>query len=161
MPTDRNFAYGSNLDWEQMTERCPSASFVGVARLASYRLAFTRWSQKRGCGVADIIPSGDCEVWGVLYEVSDDDMRALDRFEGYLPDEGKVGYRRVNVKVEPAGASDCRTCAITYEVASKGEHFDPSNDYLNHIIAGARHWGLPNDYIQSLSSHLRRERRGH
>ena len=27
------FAYGSNMDWDQMKQRCPSAHFLGVAEL--------------------------------------------------------------------------------------------------------------------------------
>lgn len=35
------FAYRSNMHWDQMRSRCPSARFVGVALLRDFRLAFT------------------------------------------------------------------------------------------------------------------------
>ena len=53
------FAYGSNMLFDQMRERCPSSTFVCAAALDGYRLAFTRKatganSPWRGFGVADI-----------------------------------------------------------------------------------------------------------
>jgi hypothetical protein len=38
------FAYGSNMNWQQMQDRCPSARFFGVALLPDHKLAFTRES---------------------------------------------------------------------------------------------------------------------
>ena len=36
------FAYGSNLNFEQMAYRCPEAMAVGIAKLEGYELAFRR-----------------------------------------------------------------------------------------------------------------------
>jgi gamma-glutamylcyclotransferase (GGCT)/AIG2-like uncharacterized protein YtfP len=78
------FAYGSNLDVAQMKERCPSSDPLGVARLSGYRLAFSRYSRTRGCGVADIVTQAGAEVWGLVYELSESDLTgSLDRYEGY------------------------------------------------------------------------------
>jgi len=41
------FAYGSNMNWTQMAQRCPSARFVSVARLKDHRFAITRQSRRR------------------------------------------------------------------------------------------------------------------
>jgi len=76
------FAYGSNMNWQQMQERCPSARFFGVALLPDHKLAFTRKSIKRGCGVADAVPTQGQKVWGVVYEVTDRDVIKLDKSEG-------------------------------------------------------------------------------
>ena len=51
------FAYGSNLDWAQIRERCPSTEAVSVVAARGYRLAFTRFSTNRQCGAADILPA--------------------------------------------------------------------------------------------------------
>ena len=40
------FAYGSNLDPEQMASRCPSARVAFLARLADHRLDFTYFSTR-------------------------------------------------------------------------------------------------------------------
>ena len=60
------FAYGSNLHWPQMKERCPSARFHCVAKLKDHRLAFTRKSISRDCGVADVVPEQGHDVWRSL-----------------------------------------------------------------------------------------------
>jgi hypothetical protein len=69
------FAYGSNMDVEAMTRRCPRAKPIGVARLARHQLAVMR----EGWLTAVRNPPGD--VHGVLWEVAFADMRALDQYE--------------------------------------------------------------------------------
>ncbi|MBB3178254.1 ABC transporter substrate-binding protein [Variovorax sp. Sphag1AA] len=66
----RYFAYGSNMLHDQIGARCPSQKFICVAELPGYRLAFTRYSPKRQCGVADIVPAPGESVWGALFEMS-------------------------------------------------------------------------------------------
>ena len=79
------FAYGSNMNWEQMKVRCPSARFVGVALLRDHRIAFTRRSVTRGCGVVDVVADVGRRLWGVVYEITDLDVGMLDTSEGYRP----------------------------------------------------------------------------
>ena len=40
MPETLYFAYGSNIDLEQMARRCPVAQVVGPVTLENYELAF-------------------------------------------------------------------------------------------------------------------------
>lgn len=76
------FAYGSNMSDEQIRERCPSHKFVCVAELRDYKLAFTRYSHKRSCGVADVVVAPGESVWGAVFEMPESDMAALDVHEG-------------------------------------------------------------------------------
>lgn len=141
------FAYGSNMSDEQIRERCPSHRFVCVAHLRGYRLAFTRRSEKRGCGVADVVAAEDKSVWGVVFEMTDADLAALDRHEGvHLK---PPAYVRKSVQVL---AGDQSVDAITYEVFAKSssQHV-PNADYLGLITAGARKWGLPQGYQDALA----------
>ena len=48
------FAYGSNLNLEQMAYRCAAAYVVGLAVLKEFRLVFRGFSS--GIGVASILP---------------------------------------------------------------------------------------------------------
>jgi gamma-glutamylcyclotransferase (GGCT)/AIG2-like uncharacterized protein YtfP len=80
------FAYGSNMNWQQMQRRCPSARFVCVARLANYQFGITRHSRLRDCGTANVFLADGNEVWGTVYEVSEAELAILDGFED--------GYRR-------------------------------------------------------------------
>tara|TARA_B100000315_G_scaffold65392_1_gene59359 strand:+ start:3991 stop:4161 length:171 start_codon:yes stop_codon:yes gene_type:complete len=52
------FAYGSNLDNDQMKDRCPSAKDKGTACLKEHRLDFTRHSTRWDCAVADVVKLG-------------------------------------------------------------------------------------------------------
>jgi Gamma-glutamyl cyclotransferase, AIG2-like len=88
------FAYGSNMNWAQMKERCPASCFVGIAVLPDHRLAFTRKSVKRGCGVADALRDTGRKLWSVVYEISDLDIGSLDRSEGYRSGRETNSYCR-------------------------------------------------------------------
>ncbi|KAL9093187.1 MAG: hypothetical protein Q9159_000364 [Coniocarpon cinnabarinum] len=72
------FGYGSNLWREQMSQRCPQSQHLGVARLPRYR-----WFIYRR-GYANIMETGDAsdEVYALVYSLSRDDERRLDRNEG-------------------------------------------------------------------------------
>ena len=86
------FAYGSNMNWDQMRERCPSSRFVGIAVLRDHKLAFTRKSVNRGCGVADVVAEDGAQVWGVVYEIVDLDVGKLDASEGFRPGRDMNSY---------------------------------------------------------------------
>ena len=73
-------AYGSNLNIRQMRMRCPSAKIVGTSEIPDYRLlfkgsmtgAYLTIEQEKGSSVP-------VAVWSV----TEDDERALDRYEGF------------------------------------------------------------------------------
>ncbi len=77
------FAYGSNLDDEQMRARCAGARVVGRAVLPNHALAFGGFSHRWGGAVASVVRAKGASVEGLLYELGDVDLRALDRFEGH------------------------------------------------------------------------------
>ena len=75
------FAYGSNMHVSQMQQRCPSIKRIGKCRLAGFRLVFNYH--------ADIIPAEGCSVHGALWQITEDDEKALDGYEGYPSYYGK------------------------------------------------------------------------
>lgn len=149
----RTFAYGSNLDPDQMAERCPSAAFLHRALLEDFELAFTRWSTRRRCGVADVAPSPGGRVWGVVYEMSEADGRLLDGFEGYVPGRAENWYAPVERTVAIDGDPTRLLDVPTYEVVARSSlRYAPNADYLGHLLRGAAHWGLPDAYQVRLRS---------
>jgi len=76
------FAYGSNLDRDQMLGRCPRATVVGRATLPGFRLMFAGHSPSRGGAVATVARDADGQVQGVLYVLTEADLAELDRCEG-------------------------------------------------------------------------------
>lgn len=137
------FAYGSNLDAEQMRARCPTARGLERARLCDHRLAFTHYATTWRGGAADVVRYAGAAVWGVVYAMGSGDFARLDRFEG--------GYERVSLEVENAGA---RQRVTSYSVRDKGR-FRPHPEYLEKILRWGARWRLPGDYLAEL-----RERSG-
>jgi hypothetical protein len=144
------FAYGSNMYWQQMKERCPSARFVGIAKLKDHRLAFTRISKSRLCGAADVVPALGCEVWGVIYDIEECDFIPLDKAEDYVPGSQENSYNRVQRSVLANGGSE--TLVWTYLAVHEPNPPLPSAHYKGLIVEGARYWKLPPEYIESLES---------
>lgn len=75
------FAYGSNMNLDQMEFRCPAAEVVGNVRLDGYRLTFC--SRNPDSGVATILPQKGSHVDGVLWKITQDCEKSLDHYEGY------------------------------------------------------------------------------
>src|SRR5260221_13150444 len=123
------------MDPLQMASRCPGAVALGRARLAGYELAFVWDSPGWGGGVATVIPSSSREVWGVLWDISDQHVETLDRYEGVAV----RAYTRDHLDVE------------TDEVLVKGQLYlatdtrqkNPSGRYMDAQGRSARAFLLP------------------
>ncbi len=73
-------AYGSNLNVSQMQMRCPDAKILGTANLNGWELLFK--GSKTGSYLT-IERNLDGSVPVVIWEVTERDEKALDRYEGY------------------------------------------------------------------------------
>lgn len=138
------FAYGSNMNWPQMQRRCPSARFVCVGRLTDYHLAITRHSRLRGCGTANVFPATGKEVWGIVYDISDEDLVILDGFED--------GYRREILSIQPWETGRPPLDALIYVTAIEENVPRPNDEYRRLMIEGATHWKLPASYLALLEA---------
>jgi hypothetical protein len=146
------FAYGSNMNWQQMRGRCPSARFVGVALLADHKLAFTRKSVNRGCGVADAVRERGRKIWGVVYKIADLDVGKLDMSEGYRPGREKNSYWRRECLVLLNGDEQRPLTACSYFGDPQPNPPPPNSEYKQLIVSGARHRHLPEDYVRDLEA---------
>ena len=68
------FAYGSNMNSEQMAYRCPGAVTAGHGILWDYALVERKY--------ADIERRPGAWIHGLLWEISEENLRSLDRYEG-------------------------------------------------------------------------------
>ncbi len=75
------FAYGSNLNHEQMCIRCRDSRYIKSAFLEGYKLSFCAAS--RDYGVANIVKKSGSKVPGGIWEISESDEKELDIYEGY------------------------------------------------------------------------------
>jgi gamma-glutamylcyclotransferase len=129
------FAYGSNLNKKQMRERCPDSKPLFRATLPNYKLIFIGWNRQWRGGIASIKVFRGEKVIGAIYEISDADLRKLDKHEGY-----PVEYNRLPVRVfnEDGDAVE----ATTYIKARPAEETRPSPEYLAVLQQGYRDWGV-------------------
>jgi gamma-glutamylcyclotransferase len=96
---------------------------------------FVGWSRKWRGGVASIKPFRGEKVLGAIYEVSEGDLRQLDKYEGH-PDN----YTRVNVTVTDEFGNQIE--AVTYIKIRQLEETPPSTEYLSAIQQGYKDWGI-------------------
>ncbi|MBI4465979.1 MAG: gamma-glutamylcyclotransferase [Acidobacteria bacterium] len=136
------FAYASNMRRAQVEQRAGVPAEEKVARLDNYELNFDKIA-RGGTGTANIVPADGKVVWGVLYRLTQQQLKALDRFEG-VPDH----YRRSEVSVvDEQGA---RIGAQVYLARKVRKGLKPDRLYLQRILQGAEEHRLPADYIEQL-----------
>lgn len=143
------FAYGSNMSSHEMRGVDNDSKFLAIARLQNHRLDFNLYSENRGGGVADIVPSEGAEVWGVVYTITQHGLTELDKKEGVR----KGRYRSVDVEVETDEGELIR--CTSYSVIRKGQSIRPSDSYRDLIIYGAKERGLPEDYVNGIDRYAR------
>jgi cation transport regulator ChaC len=136
------FAYASNMSRTQVEQRAGAPAEERVARLDNYELNFDKVA-RGGTGMANLLPAEGKTVWGVLYRVSEQQMRALDRFEG-VPEH----YRRSEVNVIDADGN--RIGAQVYLARKVRKGLKPDRVYLARILQGAEEHALPAEYIAQL-----------
>ena len=120
-------AYGMNTNREAMAARCPKAKPMGGFYLPDHRLLFR--------GVADFMHDPDMVLPVVLWEITPDCLRALDRLEGYphLYDRRKIN-------------GDW----LIYDMnGSKYDIGKPSSGYYDMIEQGYKDFGLDDWYLRA------------
>ena len=124
-------AYGSNLNLEQMANRCPTAKVVGNSKINGYRLLF------RGAhagAVATIEPFKGESVPVLAWEITPADEAALDRYEGW-----PFLYRKETIKVRLNGKTVQAMVYIMNEGRPLGQ---PSCYYYSTILDGYKSAGF-------------------
>jgi len=132
------FAYGANMDVGAMARRCPRSRPLGAARLMRHRLVAMRE------GWLNVTRDGHATVHGVLWDVALADVAALDRYEGL----GEGLYTKALQGVVGAGGAKR---ALVYFGANNGPGIVRA-DYLEAVIAAARHWDLPAAALAALQA---------
>jgi hypothetical protein len=136
------FAYGSNLLRKRLQVRCPGIAFAGRAAFADHRLTFDKVSAD-GSGKGAFEAAAGETLFGVLWQVPDREMTALDRAEGH-----GSGYERSEIHVMPENGAACDV--LVYRATNVRPGLRPYEWYLALVIAGAMEHGLPDVYIDKL-----------
>jgi gamma-glutamylcyclotransferase (GGCT)/AIG2-like uncharacterized protein YtfP len=141
-----HFAYGSNMSREPMRGRCPGAQPLGPSRLEGWRFVVT---QDR---YASVVPVPGSVVHGILWRLTPRDLAALDAYEDL--DSGLYRARTLAVR---QGAGLRRARVYVGRSATAGR---PLPGYQEDIVAAARDWDFPPEYIAELAGWLPSVERG-
>jgi hypothetical protein len=130
------FAYGSNMDRVAMRQRCPASRPIGVAKLPRHRFLIN------SDGYATVARDPRRTVLGVVWDLALSDVPALDRYESI----GTGLYIKISQPVVlPGGAKR----ALVY-VGRSVKPGQPRPGYLEGVLAAARDWCLPADYLHEI-----------
>ena len=141
MKLKRYFAYGSNMNHEQMMLRCPSAVFLKRARLENHKFVYDGYSKKRNGAVANIIKSSGDIAWGGIFEINADNLKALDYYEGY-----PKAYDKKTIVVKDKENNSCRAIAYFRINQTAGR---PHRDYRACVLKGAVDCSLGDEYVKN------------
>jgi len=140
------FAYGSNMASQRLWRRLPGARHVEVGILRGHQLSF-RKNDSGLSGKCDIELTDNHrdEVIGVVYEISIDDKKTLDRIEGL-----GTGYDEKIVQITTLSGN--LLSSVTYFAIDIDHSLIPYHWYKQHVLRGAIEHGLPADYINKIES---------
>ncbi len=133
------FAYGSNMDEQQMASRCPGSRVVGLCTLDNMRFVLD------SAGVASIVPQVGSRVSGVVWLVTKRDIKSLDRYEGVASGCYRKEHVTVTVNNEPCNA-------LVYISNRDITHAGRRSGYMDKIVKAAKHHRFSWKYIQELQS---------
>ena len=137
------FAYGSNLNHEQMQLRCKDAEYIKNIFLESYKLSFCAVS--RDYGVANVVKKSGSKVPGGLWKISEEDEKVLDDYEGYPNLYSKEYFNTNGEKV------------LFYIIKNDFKYKTPLRRYLNTINQGYIDCNLDREYLKKRLSHYNME----
>ena len=137
------FTYGSNLCSARLEARVGHVHVVATGVLEGHDLRFHKLGRD-GSGKADAYFTGrrSVRVWGAIYDLSPDQKRELDRFEG-------VGSQYDESTVEIGLEGGRRVSAVVYRALASRikDGLVPFDWYLAFVLAGAREHVLPAEYV--------------
>ena len=144
-------AYGSNLHRAQMEYRCPGAKVIAKSQLHDYRLVF----QGNRLGAhANVIPEEGQDVPVVVWEITDQDEKRLDIYEGVAGGYYTKEYLTIEVDGEMKEALIYIMTPHLYGI--------PSDSYLRTIDEGYTDFNFDekilNQAVQHAYAHLPRRK---
>lgn len=154
------FGYGSNLWKDQMLKRCPTSTYLGIARLNGYRWIINNR------GYANVIqPSSNNNdkretdsVWGLVYSLEADDQRNLDINEGvpyaYTKETMTVDYWPSSSGSRPNATADTEEKEMLVYIDRKRTRPDrPRKEYIHRMNMGTKDAvaeGMPLSYVKDV-----------
>ena len=144
-------AYGSNLNVTQMVRRCPGAKPIGTAELEHNTLYF------RGSGSGyylTIEPKIGSRVPVAVWEVTAEDEKALDRYEGYPRFYYKHDFDLAVTLLDSRTTKELRCFAY---IMTEGRDVGlPTPYYMETCIQGYRDFGFDTRILKRTVERMRK-----
>ena len=131
-------AYGSNLNVQQMSYSCPGARVVGISVIKGYELIYK--GSKTGSYLTIEKKKGGI-VPVAVWEVTADDEKRLDAYEGY-----PNFYYKTEMKLQLKGARK-RIKAFVYIMHEERKLGIPSTFYMQTCIEGYHNFSFNLDSL--------------
>ena len=135
-------AYGTNLDPARMGERCPHSPLQSTGWLQGWRLTFGGEDHGIDGALATIVQDPFEQVFVAVYDVTDEDVKELDRWDS--ADTGL--FRKTKVRVSTLNEE---VVAWVY-VLDAFEGGLPAASYLGVLADAAESADAPADYVAAL-----------
>ncbi len=126
-------AYGSNMNLAQMALRCPDSKVILLAMLQGYELQFKFH--------ATIELNPDSEVPVVLWKISEQDEKNLDRYEGF-----PKYYQKEITQFDFKGK---KVDGMVYVMNGNAPLQAPSDGYYETILQGYKAFGLDERFLEN------------
>lgn len=150
------FGYGSNLWLHQMSLRCPTSKYIGVARLSDYRWIIN------SRGYANIVASASSDaVYGLVYSLAPSDEAQLDINEdvphAYTKETMKAQFWASEaaepVDIAIGGTRELAANLLVYIDRYRMVDEAPKQEYIHRMNMGikdALRKGVPEDYVDQV-----------
>ncbi len=130
-------AYGSNLNLEQMANRCPGAKVVGASEIKDYKLTFR--GPDNGC-YATVEPCNGGSVPILVWKITEIEEKELDIYEDW-PNLYRKEIMEVIVNNE--------TVTGMVYIMNEGRPLNkPSDKYYSTILDGYKSAGFDVEYLR-------------
>jgi gamma-glutamylcyclotransferase (GGCT)/AIG2-like uncharacterized protein YtfP len=136
------FAYGSNMSEHRMINRGLRPLGKQVAFLDNYKFIINKRSYKDPkIGYANVVKENDSVVEGILYDVGENEVKLLDRFEG----APKHYYREtLNLRLQDGSTTQGVVYIANFGWTSPNT-LKTTSEYKNFILEG-KEWISENYY---------------
>jgi len=150
------FGYGSNIWLHQMSLRCPTSKYIGVARLPNFRWIIN------SRGYANVVASASSdEVYGLVYSLAPSDEAQLDINESvphaYTKETMKANLwvSKIGEPVDVAAGGTGKAAAdlLVYIDRHRTADDAPKKEYIHRMNMGikdALKRGVPEEYVDQV-----------
>jgi len=123
---------------EKIVVPCPEARFIGDGLLDNYQFIINQF------GDASIIRNDESIVYGIVWDISENEVKVLDAFEN-VSDTNTV---KEFVSIDLVNRK--RLDTVLVHIARNSVPGKPKRKYIKSIINAATEYGFPAKYIEEL-----------